>query len=57
MELASGRQSGYGALQALTAGEIEAWTRIRRIRLRAWEFDALRRLDAKFLAVMNRSED
>lgn len=42
-------QIGYLGLSSV---EIAAWTSLRGIRLKGWELDALRQLDAKFLSVM-----
>jgi hypothetical protein len=51
-DLNMGRGVSQVGYLGLPATEIAAWANLRRIRLREWELDALRRLDATFLAVM-----
>jgi hypothetical protein len=51
-ELNMGRGISQAGYLGLSAVEIQAWASLRQIRLRDWELDALRQLDAKFLQVM-----
>ena len=51
-ELSPGRPIGPTGPMGLPAQEIQAWAGLKRLRLRAWEFMAIRRLDAKILEVL-----
>lgn len=48
-ELSSQRQSGMNGPLPLTYQEIEAWSKLSRIRLAPWEVSVLRRLDAAWM--------
>jgi hypothetical protein len=55
-DLNLGRSASGGGYLGISASEILAWCALRRLRLRTWELDALRRLDAKFLHVMGEKD-
>jgi hypothetical protein len=55
-DLNFGRNATTAGYLGISAAEIVAWCSLRRIRLRGWELDALRRLDAKFLQVMGEKD-
>ena len=50
-DLASARPVSGNGPQAIPAAEIASWCWLRGIRLRGWEFRALRALDARWLDV------
>jgi hypothetical protein len=52
-EISAGRPVGPVGLLGLPAVEIAEWSRLNRVVLKPWEFHALRRIDAKFMQVMN----
>jgi hypothetical protein len=55
-DLNLGRTASANGYLGISAAEIVAWCSLRRITLKTWELDALRRLDAKFLTVMSEKD-
>ena len=53
-ELSSGRPVSQAGFLAIPSSEILAWCQLSGIRLRSWELDALRQLDAAFLREMGK---
>ena len=52
-EMSCGRGiAGMGAPMLLTATEIDAWARLRRITLQDWELDTIRALDAAYIRII-----
>lgn len=54
-ELCVSRRPGYSGPLALEPTQIEAWVRLRGVRLQAWELTALLSMDIAYLAAISAS--